>query len=90
MPTSTADQDDVDMFTIVKATSATLSPRLGRLSLPSRNAIETPHYLALTSRGVLPHLSQDNFAQLTSISGVYAALEDCRFPAIALPLAPTR
>jgi queuine tRNA-ribosyltransferase subunit QTRTD1 len=65
------------MFTIVKATAATLSPRLGRLSLPGRNAIETPHYLGLTSRGVVPHLSQDNFAQLSSISGVYAALEDC-------------
>ena len=79
MPTSTANQDNVDMFTIVKATAATLSPRLGRLSLPGRNAIETPHYLGLTSRGVVPHLSQDNFAQLSSIAGVYAALEDCRF-----------
>jgi queuine tRNA-ribosyltransferase subunit QTRTD1 len=87
MPAST---DHVDMFTIVKATAATLEPRLGRLTLPGRNAIETPHYLGLTSRGVLPHLSQDNFAQLTSISGVYAALEDCRFFAKALPLAPTR
>lgn len=90
MPTSTANQDNVDMFTIVKATADTLSPRLGRLSLPGRNAIETPHYLGLTSRGVVPHLSQDNFAQLSSISGVYAALEDCTSPAYALPLAPTR
>jgi hypothetical protein len=86
MPTST---DHVDMFSIVKATSATLSPRLGRLSLPGRNAIETPHYLGLTSRGVVPHLSQDNFAQLTSISGVYAALEDCTFTATA-PLSRQR
>jgi hypothetical protein len=86
MPTST---EHVDMFTIVKATAATLSPRLGRLSLPVRNAIETPHYLGLTSRGVVPHLSQDNFAQLTSISGVYAALEDCTFTATA-PLSRQR
>jgi queuine tRNA-ribosyltransferase subunit QTRTD1 len=72
------------MFTTVKATGANLLPRLGRLSLPGRNAIETPHYLGLTSRGVVPHLSQDNFAQLSSITGVYAALEDCRFSAKAL------
>lgn len=93
MPTSTSTPDHGDMFTIVKATAATaatLSPRLGRLSLPGRNAIETPHYLGLTSRGVVPHLSQDNFAQLSSIAGVYAALEDCTSPANALPLAPTR
>lgn len=90
MPSSTANTDDADMFTIVKATTATLSPRLGRLSLPSRNAIETPHYLGLTSRGVVPHLSQDNFDRLSSIAGVYAALEDCRCPAEVLAPAPTR
>ena len=84
MPTSTANLDNADMFTIVKATAATLSPRVGRLSLPGRTAIETPHYLGLTSRGVVPHLSQDNFARLSSIAGVYAALEDCRSQAKAL------
>ena len=90
MPTSTANQDNVDMFTIVKATAATLSPRLGRLSLPGRNAIETPHYIGLTSRGVIPHLSQDNLARLSSISGAYVSLEDCKFLATPTPLAPTR
>jgi len=90
MVTSTTDLDNVDMFKIVKATAATLSPRLGRLSLPGRNTIETPHYLGLTSRGVVPHLSQDNFAQLSFIAGVYAALEDCRSLAKAIPFAPTR
>ena len=84
-------QPRAEMFTIIKSTAAaTLSPRLGRLSLPGRNAIETPHYLGLTSRGVIPHLSQDNLDRLSSISGVYAALEDCKSLALPIPLAPTR
>lgn len=79
------------MFNILKSSASTLSPRLGRLSLTGRNAIDTPHYLANTSRGLVPHLSQDNFAQESSISGVYVALEDCRSLGTAtLPLAPTR
>lgn len=90
MAKSTPGQPPADMFTMIKSTTATLSPRLARLSLPGRDVIETPHYLGLTSRGVIPHLSQDNFARESSISGVYAALEDCRFPALTIPLAPTR
>jgi queuine tRNA-ribosyltransferase subunit QTRTD1 len=90
MAKTTPGQAPAEMFTIIKSTTANLSPRLARLSLPGRDVIETPHYLGLTSRGVIPHLSQDNFARQTSISGVYAALEDCRFPAMLLPLAPTR
>lgn len=67
-----------EMFTLVKASTSTLSPRLGRLALPARHAIETPHYLGLASRGVIPHLSQDNFQRHTGIIGIYAALEDCK------------
>ena len=68
-----------EMFTLIKEkASSSLGPRLGRLSLPKRNQVETPHYLSITSRGVVPHLSQDNFARLTSISGVYIGLEDCK------------
>ena len=90
MAKSTSGQPPAEMFTIIKSTATNLSPRLGRLSLPGRDVIETPHYLGLTSRGVIPHLSQDNFAQKTSINGVYAALEDCKFSASSTPLAPTR
>lgn len=61
-----------------KAASSTLAPRLGRLSFPGRQAIDTPHYLAITSRGVVPHLTQDSFARDTRIAGVYVGLEDCR------------
>jgi queuine tRNA-ribosyltransferase subunit QTRTD1 len=90
MAKSTPGQASAEMFTIIKSTTANLSPRLARLSLPGRDVIETPHYLGLTSRGVIAHLSQDNFAQQTAISGVYAALEDCRFPATRPPLSRQR
>lgn len=90
MAKSISGQPPAEMFTIAKSTAGTLSPRLGRLSLPGRNAIETPHYIGLTSRGVIPHLSQDNLARLSSISGAYVALEDCKFIALPIPLAPTR
>ena len=73
-----------EMFTIIKSTSSTLAPRIGRLCLPGRRAIDTPHYLGITSRGVVPHLSQDNFARDTTIKGVYVPLEDCMFTT-ALP-----
>lgn len=78
------------MFTITKSTAATLAPRLARLALPNRNAIDTPHYIGITSRGVVPHLSQDNFAKISSIKGVYTPLEDCRSPSSPIPLAPKR
>lgn len=68
-----------EMFIIIKAAAAAGMPRLGRLVLPGRTAIETPHYLASTSRGVVPHITQDNFARC-GIDGVYVGLEDCKSP----------
>ncbi|KAK5137704.1 hypothetical protein LTR08_007275 [Meristemomyces frigidus] len=65
------------MFTIIKAASGT-GVRLGRLALPGRKPIATPHYLATTSRGVVPHLTQDTFVSATNINGVYVGLEDCK------------
>lgn len=67
-----------EMFSIIKATSTGIAPRLGRLALPGRKIVETPHYLASTSRGVVPHLTQDTFARDTRINGVYIGLEDCK------------
>ncbi len=52
-------------------------PRLGTLSLRGRKTIDTPHYVALSSRGAVPHLTQDMMRDNTAISGIYAALEDC-------------
>lgn len=66
-----------EMFNIIKSTTHTLSPRLARLALPGRRILDTPHYLAITSRGVVPHITQDTFRRDTDINGVYVALEDC-------------
>ena len=51
--------------------------RLGTLRFNHRTPIETPHYIAITSRGAVPHLSQDTMRESTAIKGVYVALEDC-------------
>ena len=69
-----------EMFSIIKYTANSLGPRLGRLSIASRNAIDTPHYLGITSRGTIPHVTQDTFARDTSINGVYVPFEDCETP----------
>ena len=63
-------------FTLLKTTGA-LAPRLGRLTLSGRKPILTPAYLGNTSRGVIPHISQDNFRKYAESNGVYVALEDC-------------
>ena len=51
--------------------------RRGRLQFRNRTPIETPHFIAVTSRGAVPHLSQDTMRDQTSITGIYAAVEDC-------------
>ena len=61
------------------ATSEAAAPRLGRLSISGRRKIETPTFWAATSRGVIPHLTPDNVANHTAITGAYFALEDCKF-----------
>lgn len=66
-------------FTLLK-TSGSLAPRLGRLSFPGRKSILTPAFIGNTSRGVIPHVSQDNFRSSAGVGGVYVALEDCRYP----------
>ena len=68
-----------EMFTIIKDGASGLGARLGRLTLPGRRTMETPHYLAITSRGVVPHITQDTFKRDTSIGAVYVPLEDCKF-----------
>ncbi len=70
---------------VIKPTESPLNKsRLGKLQFPKRKVVETPHYLALTSRGAVPHLSQDMMRDHTSISGVYTALEDCESPSAEL------
>ncbi len=60
-----------------------VGPRLGRLTLPARfpghrpRIVETPHFVAATSRGVIPHLTPDNVAKYVAAVGSYIGLEDC-------------
>lgn len=82
-------------FTLLKTVGA-LAPRLGRLSVAGRKSMLTPDFIGNTSRGVIPHVSQDNFMQHVDAGGVYMALEDCRttffyssLPSPALRLTPT-
>lgn len=51
--------------------------RRGNVNVQGRKTIQTPHYFALGSRGVVPHLSQDTMREHTSVTGFYTALEDC-------------
>ncbi|KAL5380572.1 hypothetical protein DPSP01_007636 [Paraphaeosphaeria sporulosa] len=62
-------------FALLKTTGA-LAPRLGRLTLGGRKPILTPAFLGNTSRGVIPHMSPDNFCRYAGSNGVYVALED--------------
>ena len=55
-----------------------LGPRLGTIALKGRAPLPTPHYLALSSRGAVPHLSQDVMRKHTDIKAVHVALEDCK------------
>ena len=51
--------------------------RLGRLYARGRKELETPDFLAVSSRGVVPHISPDVVAN-TQIGGLHMALEDCK------------
>lgn len=66
-----------EMFSIIQHAADGLGPRLGRFQLHGRRVIQTPHYLGITSRGTIPHITQDTFRRDTNIEGVYMALEDC-------------
>jgi queuine tRNA-ribosyltransferase subunit QTRTD1 len=63
-------------FTLLQTTGA-LAPRLGRISLAGRKTVLTPGFIGNTSRGVIPHVSPDNFRKSVDLNGVYMPLEDC-------------
>lgn len=65
--------------------AATTAARLGRLALPRREAVDTPNYFAMTSRGVVPHMTPDMIAKYGSFQGVYMAMEDCGSPSSSTP-----
>ncbi|KIW29759.1 uncharacterized protein PV07_05548 [Cladophialophora immunda] len=68
--------DEMFKFVLQQASTPECAGRLGHLTLRGRHPISTPHYVAPTSRGVIPHLSQDNLQKHTNISAVYVPLED--------------
>lgn len=51
--------------------------RLGQLTVQGRPSRATPNFIASTSRGVIPHITQDVMSKLTDIPVVYIGLEDC-------------
>lgn len=65
------------VFEILSATADGAAARLGRLALGGRRRLETPGFVAVTSRGAVPHLTPDNLARHTSVDAAYMALEDC-------------
>ncbi|KAM0276468.1 hypothetical protein ACHAQH_006733 [Verticillium albo-atrum] len=50
--------------------------RLGRLALHNRKVIDTPNFIAVSSRGTVPHVTPDALSKYASFGGAYMALED--------------
>jgi queuine tRNA-ribosyltransferase subunit QTRTD1 len=69
--------DEMLSFMLAQFEVNSLGPRLGQLLRNGRAPLQTPHYIATTSRGVVPHISHDVLQRHTSIRGAYIALEDC-------------
>lgn len=69
-------------FTLTSKASDEYGPRSGVLSVQGRDQIKTPHYIATSSRGAVPHVSQDMMRSHTAIKGIYTALEDCEYSTV--------
>lgn len=76
---------DRPFFTLHDETNSNAAPsdprraRLGCISVKGRRTLDTPNFLALTSRGVVPHISPDVVGEQTKFAGVYTAIEDCEY-----------
>lgn len=64
---------------LIQNDASVVGPRIGSLSLQGRKDFQTPNFFALTSRGVVPHLSPDVISAHSEIGGVHMALEDCEY-----------
>ncbi|KAK4203273.1 putative queuine tRNA-ribosyltransferase [Triangularia verruculosa] len=73
-PESTAMRFEVLSSALKESTSA--AARIGRLAFPGRRPIDTPNFIAVTSRGTLPHVTPDNISKHLQVSGAYFSLED--------------
>ena len=72
--------DEMLKFVLETSHRIPQAPRLGHLLSHGRAPINTPHYVAATSRGAIPHLSHDVLTKHTDISATYMGLEDCESP----------
>ena len=59
--------------------SSVVRARVGRLTLKGRQDLITPNFIAVSSRGVIPHITPDVVSSDTQIGGIHLALEDCEF-----------
>lgn len=71
--------DEMARFNLLEPAPPVLAPRLGRLAVAGRKPLHTPHYVAITSRGTVPHVAHDVMRDHTSISSLYIGLEDCTY-----------
>ncbi|KAH8592862.1 putative Queuine tRNA-ribosyltransferase-like protein [Bisporella sp. PMI_857] len=58
------------------AESNNVGARIGKLSILGRKELHTPNFLAVSSRGVVPHMTPDVIIASSDIGGVHMALED--------------
>ncbi|KAF7559050.1 hypothetical protein G7046_g5108 [Stylonectria norvegica] len=76
-PKLSPENPDHTMFKILRSAVAEAGVvRLGRLEIANRRVINTPNYIAVTSRGTIPHLTPDNMIKHTSFDAAYMAIED--------------
>ncbi|KAF5867141.1 hypothetical protein ETB97_004062 [Aspergillus alliaceus] len=87
--TSQRPPNDMVNFNILNSAAAsTLAPRLGKLAIAGSNAIATPHYIPLTSRGALPHVAHDVMREQTAISVIEKLQKKACPPVYNTPAAP--
>lgn len=72
-------------FALKQGQQSHIGARLGELIVRNRGPIVTPNYVVPTSRGVVPHVTQDTQSKLTGIGAIYIGLEDCESMRAPLP-----
>jgi hypothetical protein len=66
-------------FSVLSSAAPVLVPRVGKLAIPGRQTISTPHFVALTTRGAVSHIAHDVVKKETAINSLYIGLEDCMY-----------
>ncbi|KAL3589303.1 hypothetical protein FPOAC2_11467 [Fusarium poae] len=78
MTQPTSQEPTLTMFELLKPAAGEAGvARLGRLAFAGgRRTMRTPNYIAVASRGVVPHLTPDNVTKHTTFDASYLAIED--------------